>query len=216
MPYNYLFTEPDFIYFIILIVFIVFVYFFAKEKSPPKETSRKESKISLENNEVSSIPETTKKDVFSKGSLELSDRVYKGEIKNELPHGTGKVSFKNGDYYDGQLVHGKFEGEGIMVKKEKGKLFRYNCRWRNNLQNGYGTCKITWKDYSGDRLETYEGNFENGKYHGKGKLKNADGNIYEGDFKNGLEHGYGVEISDGVKNYGRYKDGICIEKIEDK
>ena len=38
----------------------------------------------------------------------------------------------------------------------------------------------------------YEGEFLNGKFDGKGILKNLKGDIYEGSFKNGLKEGQGI------------------------
>lgn len=38
---------------------------------------------------------------------------------------------------------------------------------------------------------TYEGNFENGVYDGKGKITYPNGKTYQGDFKNGKMEGQG-------------------------
>ena len=39
--------------------------------------------------------------------------------------------------------------------------------------------------------EKYEGDFVNGKKHGKGKSSYPDLTTYEGDYVNGKKHGYG-------------------------
>lgn len=68
----------------------------------------------------------------------------------------------------------------------------------------------------------YEGDFVNGKYHGKGKLVWENVLTYEGDFVNGQRTGKGVEIlsngdryeGDFVKNY-KFGKGINIFKDND-
>ena len=56
--------------------------------------------------------------------------------------------------------------------------------------------------------ETYVGERENRKYHGKGTLTFRDGEKYEGEFKDGKKHGQGTyTISSGGKYIGEWKDG---------
>ena len=43
--------------------------------------------------------------------------MYEGEFKNGLPEGTGRYTWKNGNYYDGNWLHGKRDGHGVMVYK---------------------------------------------------------------------------------------------------
>ena len=38
----------------------------------------------------------------------------------------------------------------------------------------------------------YEGEFEKGKFNGKGKLNYSNGDTYEGDFLNNKKHGFGI------------------------
>jgi hypothetical protein len=44
--------------------------------------------------------------------------------------------FKNGDEYDGTLVDGIFEGQGVYRMKEEGLL--YEGSFTNGLFHGYG------------------------------------------------------------------------------
>ena len=54
---------------------------------------------------------------------------------------------------------------------------------------------------------TYEGNFLNDEFHGKGKYISKD-LIYDGFWKKGYSHGEGTEIwSDGNKYKGQFKMG---------
>jgi hypothetical protein len=58
------------------------------------------------------------------------------------------------------------------------------------MKNGYYI--DTYEDGS-----KYEGEWKNGKQHGRGVYYRSNGTIaYEGDFKNGKMHGYGVYYYD--------------------
>ena len=58
----------------------------------------------------------------------------------------------------------------------------------------------------------YEGNLQDGLYHGKGKLSFKDGRIYEGEFVEGLRNGYGVfTTSNGENMKGNGKITISME-----
>ena len=52
----------------------------------------------------------------------------------------------------------------------------------------------------------YEGEFEEGEFHGEGILKNKYGN-YEGQFKNGVKEGHGkFKFQNGLMYVGEYKN----------
>jgi len=54
----------------------------------------------------------------------------------------------------------------------------------------------------------YEGEFQEGKYHGQGTLTFPDGGKYEGEWKEGVRHGQGTEtLPDGGKYEGEWKEG---------
>ena len=38
--------------------------------------------------------------------------IYEGELKNDSPHGYGKLRSVRGTYYEGNFKKGKLEGEG--------------------------------------------------------------------------------------------------------
>jgi hypothetical protein len=53
----------------------------------------------------------------------------------------------------------------------------------------------------------YEGEYKDGKYHGKGKYTYANGDVYEGEWKDGEKHGKGRYTYAGGSAYeGEYKD----------
>ena len=60
----------------------------------------------------------------------------------------------------------------------------------NKIPNGNGA--LTCRSKKGAFI--YEGNFVDGKYHGKGQLKNSKNIIYIGDFEKDYKHGEGTEI----------------------
>jgi hypothetical protein len=69
----------------------------------------------------------------------------------------------------------------------------------------YNNCFKTGKYSNGDR---YEGEFVNGKFHGKGIYISYTGAKYEGDFRLGKYDGYGViNFPDGSKHSGEWKNG---------
>jgi hypothetical protein len=63
----------------------------------------------------------------------------------------------------------------------------------------YNNCYKTGKYSNGDR---YEGEFVNGKFHGKGIYTWPDGRRYEGEYENDKKHGYGSYY---------WPDGKCYE-----
>ncbi len=86
------------------------------------------------------------------------------------PHGQGKMTFENGDVYDGHWL--------------KGKL------------HGHASAKLS---ADGNRKQ-YEGEFQNGKQHGLGKFIWSDGEFYDGQWEFGLFHGHGIYgTPDGVE-----------------
>ena len=56
--------------------------------------------------------------------------------------------------------------------------------------------------------KTYDGEWKDGKMHGKGVHTCPDGNKYDGEWKDGKRHGKGVHTCpDGLKYDGEWKDG---------
>ena len=49
---------------------------------------------------------------MKKQVLEFPVGTYKGEVKNNLPHGKGVMNFKNGDKYEGYFLKGLRHGKG--------------------------------------------------------------------------------------------------------
>merc|ERR1712000_47177 len=160
------------------------------------------------------------------GTGELSyaegDR-YEGEWDNGLQHGKGIFFYKNGNFYIGQwqrdkqhgfgVFHNEIEGiyEGMFIegfKEGYGKMRfangdYYEGGWKRGLYNDRGklTCPV-------GAIEKYEGQFEYGKFSGKGILYYRNGSKYEGPFKDDKPHGSGTFTSSNNVIYdGKFVDG---------
>ena len=78
----------------------------------------------------------------------------------------------------------------------------YEGQFAQNLFEGKG--KLTFKD---GRM--YEGDFKSGKKEGQGTMVFPNGNKYIGQWKDDVQHGIGVHYSakEGVKKQGHYANG---------
>ena len=93
---------------------------------------------------------------------------------------------------------------------------KYQNKISSTLPNCSGEDYKKWNECLGEyefpRIH-YKGEWKNGKFHGKGILKEAWGDIYVGDFKNNLAHGYGrQEDPDG----GYWEGEIKNDKLNGK
>ena len=107
-----------------------------------------------------------------------------------------KITYKNGDVYEGDVVNGNPHGNGKLTIVLKDILYNqtiivYEGDFDNGKYHGYG--KLT-SDFGNSGKTIYEGSFNNDEYHGKGKIEYNNGTIYEGDFANGQFHGIGKLI----------------------
>ncbi len=110
-----------------------------------------------------------------KSRLKIS--YYEGDIFEGTLHlrkyaGHGKYTWKNGGVYEGNFHRGKLSGKG-MYTESNGDV--YEGEFKNNKFNGNG--KYTWSDGS-----YFEGNLKNGKLI-NGRYTDAAGNIYSCKFK---------------------------------
>ncbi len=81
----------------------------------------------------------------------------------------------------------------------------YEGNYQNNKMHGYG--KMTW--VSGQTYDTYQGNWEKGIRRGYGKYTFESGNVYEGNFENNTQHGYGkFTWADGHVYEGNWENGV--------
>ncbi len=77
----------------------------------------------------------------------------------------------------------------------------YEGEWQNGKEHGKGT--YTYPDGS-----VYEGEWQNGKEHGQGTCTYASGSAYEGEWQNGKKHGKGkFKYADGSVYEGEWQNG---------
>lgn len=126
--------------------------------------------------------------------------VYEGEMANGNFHGKGKMTLKNGDSYEGEYVNGFPHGKGKIT-------FMNGDVYEGEVSNGepHGKGKMRLKNGN-----TYEGEYSNGRPHGKGKITLRTGDIlsFEGEFANCQAHGRGIIIYQNGESYeGEFSNG---------
>lgn len=85
-----------------------------------------------------------------------------------------EVTYLDGSYYSGWLLHGKRHGQGY-IKYTSG--VSYDGAWLNDKQNGYGIAK-----FGNDGV--FEGDWIDGKPNGYGKFTFLNDSVLEGVFNN--------------------------------
>ena len=112
-------------------------------------------------------------------------------VHGKLYYKDGKLKFE-GEYLYNYKIKGKyyinnkleFEGDYLYNKKWNGKGYDENCNVIYELFNGNGKKVREYDYYSG--ILIFEGEYLNGKRHGKGKEYDKDGKIlFEGEYLNG-------------------------------
>ena len=109
---------------------------------------------------------------------------YVGEVKDGKPNGKGKMTYADGEVYEGEWKD-VYEGE-----------------WKDGEEDGKG--KMTLANGN-----VHEGDYKDGERHGEGKWIGANGEVYEGDYKDGERHGEGKytwangDVYEGDFKYGK-------------
>ncbi|KAK7893528.1 hypothetical protein WMY93_022680 [Mugilogobius chulae] len=89
--------------------------------------------------------------------------------------------------YEGRWVLGKLHGRGVL-KWTDGRI--YSGEFSNGLEEGYGEFIAPNKTLQ--KNDFYQGFWKDGKMHGLGTYRYANGEVYEGSFQNGMRHGHGM------------------------
>ena len=111
-----------------------------------------------------------------------------------------------------------FAGCDELNKQEQNPMTAPIYAGRNCTDHFAEDAYSTWTNCTGTRMwasgDVYEGDFKDGKQHGKGKYTLASGDVYEGDFKDGKQHGKGKYSSaDGTTYEGIWVDGEYSESL---
>lgn len=101
------------------------------------------------------------------GIRECSTGSYEGQWEADTQHGRGKQIWTDGRTFEGDFVHGKFDGYGKMVWHTQKGLLVYEGQYKADLKHGSG--KFAWGD---GRI--YDGEWNRGMRHGRGKYTNAN------------------------------------------
>ena len=119
---------------------------------------------------------------------------YIGAFKEGVPHGSGRLLHADGTVTTGQWKEGEFIGTNEYVDTRQLGCIQGDC------QNGTG--QYIFKD--GAR---YNGQFRNGKPHGKGSVTYLNGEKYVGELAHGKFNGQGTLYrQDGTNVSGFWKD----------
>ena len=121
--------------------------------------------------------------LFIKFNLNSKVFIYKGQYKNGLYHGKGRLEFRDGSVYEGQFENNKMHGYGKIFFKD-GSIYQGN--FKKNLRDGTGISRST--DGSQKRV-VYK----------KGKFKELYTEEYTFHWKNTVEGTFEVKASNSTE-----------------
>ena len=135
---------------------------------------------------------------YTSNILEFHTKKSEGFFVADELYGTGNETItwseKNvKQTYEGEFWYGKYHGIGNYEYSEDGYSENYKGTFSNGLKNGKGVRYRKWN--KNNAVETYDGNFVDNKYQGKGISSYSNYNYssnYEGDFYDNKKHGMGV------------------------
>ena len=122
--------------------------------------------------------------------------VYEGEVKGFKRHGKGVNMYVDGSVYDGMFVEDEREGEGKLVK---GK-YCYEGMWKGDVKEGNGFELM-------ENGEKYCGEYKKGMKEGNGVFIFTNGDSYKGEWKGGLMDGKGIIVT----NEGKEIKGVFVK-----
>lgn len=125
--------------------------------------------------------------------------LYTGSISvaDGLPHGKGAMNYESGRVYDGEWLHGHWNGKAKLLNPNGDT---YEGEFIFDSRHGQGT-------YKWDNGDIYVGSFSQDKRHGHGRFSFHNGNVYEGEFCDGMFEGYGRYDFTGGYYVGEWKHG---------
>lgn len=137
---------------------------------------------------------------FADGATYVGDLNTQGQLE-----GQGRMSWTNGDKYDGEFLAGLMHGKGKFISTYSGT---YKGDYVRGRMEGRGV--LTYPDGS-----RYEGEFIENQFHGKGKFTHLRGDVYQGDFEKNKMNGYGKWMfADKTVYSGQVVDSVIQGKGE--
>lgn len=145
------------------------------------------------------------------GSIKKGNKeVFSGHWTRDIPDGQATMEVHDHKVYDGNLVNGKKEEDGYL---------KYGGNFVKGKREGYGYLKHgggepiydgLWMDdlpnqrgFLASSDGNYDGEFKDGKRHGKGLFKfntnpapNGNQRVFEGDWKNDVPDGVGRYVNE--------------------
>ena len=118
---------------------------------------------------------------FVSGSTQFSGKFVRDPEGTSFS-GIGKITWTNGDVYDGTLVKGQRQGKGLFIWAN-GQ--RFEGDWVQDTPSGKGKMQFA----NGNR---YEGDVVAGIPQGMGRMQYASGDDYSGRFNAGVPDGRGL------------------------
>lgn len=148
----------------------------------------------IESDDDDSLTVYTLKLTYSNGD------VYEGETVHFLRHGKGKLTFSGGDVYEGDFVFDDMEGSGIY-RYLGGDV--YEGEFADNQKNGEGSYK--WAADDEGKFDSYTGGYLNNMRSGEGIYTYADGSVFEGVYVDDAKNGKGsLQFANGDQYEGDF------------
>lgn len=171
------------------------------------------------------IIENDKLDGWFKYYITSKENYFEGFFNNGKPNGKGRLITKKLEIYEGEFendfynLHGSFmDNDGLTLTGNFIELqlhgrateiwTNYGTHYEGNYVNGVktGSGKLVWENENKTKEESYEGDFQNNLFEGKGVYLWGTQKKYVGEWKNGVMDGEGVFTwKDGREYKGKFK-----------
>lgn len=115
-----------------------------------------------------------------------SGAIYEGSFVNDIQEGQGKYAYPDGGIYTGELCDYRRHGKGTHFYANGGG--KYSGDWVMDKREGYGTMRL-----NDPQVLSYSGAYKNDSPNGWGTALYKSGARFEGQFENGKAHGRGRE-----------------------
>lgn len=142
------------------------------------------------------------------GVMTKKEFVYEGDFKDDMAHGQGKITYKDGSSYEGTFAFSEPDGKGVFSLSNG---FVYTGDIVGGYFNGWGSKTNLLKDST--IVDAFVGTFNADQLSGIGMHQYPDGVKEIGEFQKSKLHGLGVVIHpNGGIEVGMYKKGKLDEE----